>query len=92
MVSRSQPSGDAKSAATDVQPSAAERLTEALAEYDAHVAKCPVNNFLVDRRTYGPNDRCSACGSVASGGCGKEATASYRLVQQVRALAKAAGC
>lgn len=60
------------------------RLTEAMAEYDAAVAKCPVRNYGVERRTYGPKDKCSACGATASGACGKEALASYRLVDHLR--------
>jgi hypothetical protein len=66
-----------------------ERLSQILADYDAYVSKCPVNNWAVERRTYGPSDRCSVCGATARGGCGKEASASYRLVKEVRALAKA---
>ena len=64
-------------------------LTEILADFDAYVAKCPVRNFKVERRAYGPNDRCSVCGSAANGGCGKEANASYRLMDEIRLLAKA---
>lgn len=67
------------------------RLSAALAEYDAAVARCPANNFAVERRTYGPKDRCSACGATAAGNCGKDAGASYRLVKELRsALEQAA--
>ena len=90
--SQSQPSADAgtlPALAQGAQPSAMERLTAVLAAYDARVAKCPVNNFQVERRTYGPNDRCSACGAVASGNCGKEVGASYELINAVRAITHA---
>lgn len=63
-------------------------LVLALARYDADAAKCPVNNFEVERRVYRPNDLCSRCGATASGSCGLEAGASYRLVQELRALIK----
>lgn len=69
-----------------------ERLTAALAEYDAAVAKCPVRNFAVERRVYRPEDKCSACGSNASGSCGKDAYAAYRFVEAARAaIARATG-
>lgn len=72
---------------TTIAPSVMERLAAALATYDEYVAKCPVNNYQIDRRTYGPKDTCSACGATASGNCGREATASYYLVRDVRAIA-----
>jgi hypothetical protein len=93
MSSRSQPCGDGTQPIQPptAEPSAAERLVSALATYDAYVAKCPVNNFEIDRRVYGPNDKCSACGAQANGNCGKESIASYYLVAEVRAIAKAEG-
>lgn len=66
-------------------------LAGALARYDASLKGCPVRNFDVDRRAYGPRDVCSRCGSVASGMCGVEAGASYALVQELRRLVKEPG-
>lgn len=73
------------------EPSTVDRLVSALSTHDAYVSKCPVRNYQIDRRTYGPNDRCSACGSTATGNCGKESNASYHLINEVRAIVKAEG-
>ncbi len=63
-----------------------ERLKAALSEYDSYIQPCPVRNPKPRGRIYGPNDQCETCRSTASGNCGLEGAASYRLVQAVRRI------
>lgn len=63
-----------------------ERLKSALAEYDAYIAPCPVNNPKRGARAYRPDDKCERCGARADQNCGLDATASYHLVQAVRRI------
>lgn len=65
-----------------------ERLETALAERDAMMAQCPVNN-PARGEVFGPNDRCPRCRSTASGSCGLSSSAEYHLTNAIRAaLAK----
>lgn len=64
-----------------------EALKTALAEYDAYIEPCPINNPKRRGRAYGPHDKCDRCGARADQNCGLEATASYHLVKAVRSIA-----
>jgi hypothetical protein len=59
-------------------------LDAALARYDEYVAKCPVNN---PRRPFRSSDACPTCGATADSYCGRDAAASYALIQELRPLA-----
>lgn len=62
-----------------------EEIKSALAEYDAYIEPCPINNPK-SRRVYRPHDKCERCGARADQNCGLEVTASYYLVKAIRRI------
>ncbi len=59
------------------------RVEFGLAEHDAMIARCPINN--PPRGTvFGPYDRCPRCNATASGTCGLSSGAGYHLAQAIR--------
>ena len=56
-------------------------ITALLAEYDEHIAPCPINN---PTSAYAPHNKCGRCGARADQNCGLEATASWHLIKALR--------
>lgn len=62
-----------------------DRVKSALAEYDASLKRCPVNN-PPRGKVYGPNDSCPYCSAKASGTCGIAVSAGWHLSEAVRRI------
>jgi hypothetical protein len=59
------------------------RIETALAEHDATLARCPVNNPRRGK-VLRPDDACPLCHALASGTCGISSGAGYHLANAVR--------
>lgn len=62
-------------------------LVEALAEYDAKMAECPINNG----KRYDPEKPCPRCRATVNEGCGVDGSASYAFIKRIRTALRNAG-